>query len=136
MFYLKKVGIIFGGVSTEHDVSVVSGISVLNNINKEKYEVYPIYIDKEGKWYKYLGEAKDIKVGDKIDQLQIIENIIEYLKNLDVVFPVMHGSFGEDGSIQGFLEVLNIPYVGCRVLASSIGMDKAYTKIIFEKARN
>ena len=133
---MKKIGIIFGGVSTEHDVSVVSGISVLNNINKEKYEVYPIYIDKEGKWYKYLGEAKDIKVGDKIDQLQIIENIIEYLKNLDVVFPVMHGSFGEDGSIQGFLEVLNIPYVGCRVLASSIGMDKAYTKIIFEKARN
>lgn len=120
---MKKVGIIYGGTSTEHDVSIMSANSVIENLNKEKYEIFPIYIDKEGKWYKHLDKNKEL-----------IENLQEYLKKLDVIFPVLHGKYGEDGTIQGMLEMLNVPYVGCKVLASSIGMDKVYTKIVFEKA--
>lgn len=134
---MKKLGVIFGGSSTEHDVSIVSGTSVIKNLNKNKYDITPIYISEEGEWYKYNVPVKEIevlKVGDKLENLVKIENIFETLKQLDVVFPVLHGLGGEDGSIQGLLQLLKIPYVGCGVLASSIGMDKAYTKIIFEKA--
>ena len=120
---MKKVGIIYGGASTEHEVSKMSAGSVIENLNKEKYEVVQIYIDENGKWYKV-----------ELDKKQEIGNILEELKKLDVVFPVMHGKYGEDGTIQGMLEMLKVPYVGCKVLASSIGMDKVYTKIIFEKA--
>lgn len=119
-----KLGVVFGGMSTENEVSVVSAKSVLNNLNREKYEIFPIYIDKNGEWYKYEENKKNEK----------IENIIQYLKRLDVVFPVLHGLYGEDGTIQGLFELLKIPYVGCGVLASSVGMDKVYTKLIFEKA--
>ena len=128
-----KLGVIFGGMSTENEVSVVSANSILKNLDREKYEVFPIYIDKKGNWYKYK-EKEDIKLGDEITKGEEIENIILYLKKLDLVFPVLHGLYGEDGTIQGLFELLKIPYVGCRVLASSIGMDKVYTKIIFEKA--
>lgn len=134
---MKKIGVIFGGISTEHDVSIVSGTSVIKNLDKNKYDITPIYISEEGEWYKYNVPVKEIevlKVGDKLENLIKIENIFETLKQLDVVFPVLHGLGGEDGSIQGLLQLLKIPYVGCGVLASSIGMDKAYTKIIFEKA--
>lgn len=132
-----KVGIIFGGVSTEHNVSIVSGTSVIKNLNKGKYEIYPIYIDKDGIWYEYTKQINLIsvlKIDDKIIEKEKIENIIEYLKRLDVVFPVMHGLNGEDGSIQGLLEFVNIPYVGCNILSSSIGLDKIYTKSIWSKA--
>lgn len=133
-----KLGIAFGGMSTEHDVSVVSGISIIKNLNKEKYEIYPIYIDKNGNWYKYIKKIEEIDtilVGDKIQEIKKIENPINYLKELDCIFPVLHGLYGEDGTIQGLFELLKIPYVGCKVLASSISMDKAYTKIIFDKAQ-
>ena len=73
-------------------------------------------------------------IGQKINKTNKIDNVIEYLKKLDVVFPVLHGLYGEDGTIQGLLELLKKPYVGCKVLASSLGMDKAYTKMIFEMA--
>ena len=132
-----KLAVIFGGMSTEHDVSIVSGISIIKKLDKEKYEVYPIYIDKEGNWNKYTKNIKEIglvKVGDKIEETEKIENPIEYLKKVNCIFPVLHGLYGEDGTIQGLFELLKIPYVGCRVLASSVSMDKAYTKIIFEKA--
>ena len=133
-----KIGIIFGGKSTEHDVSVVSGTSVIKNIDKQKYEIHPIYIEKDGTWYTYdkkLEEIDVLKIGEEIKEKTKIENIIEYLKTMDVIFPVLHGLDGEDGSIQGMLEMLGIPYVGCKILASSIGLDKAYAKIIFEKAK-
>ena len=135
---MKKVGVIFGGISTEHDVSIVSGTSVIKNLDKNKYDIIPIYISKEGEWYKYnvpIKEIEVLKVGDKLENLVKIENIFGTLKKLDVVFPVLHGLGGEDGTIQGLLQMLKVPYVGCGVLASSIGMDKAYTKIIFEKAK-
>lgn len=133
-----KVGVVFGGVSSEHNVSKVSGSSVISNLNKEKYEILPIYIDKNGDWYKYEKNINEIRILD-IDSniesdIKPISNIQETLKTLDVVFPVLHGLGGEDGSIQGLFELFNIPYVGCGILASSVGMDKAYTKIVFEKA--
>ena len=129
-----KLGVIFGGTSTEHEVSIVSGTSVIKNLNKEKYEIYPIYINKNGEWFKYTYQNQEFKVGDEIIGKERIENIFEYLKKLDKVFPVLHGLGGEDGTIQGLLELLKIPYVGTRVLGSSICTDKAYTKLIFEKA--
>lgn len=119
-----KIGVIYGGMSTEREVSKVSAKSVLENLNKEKYEIYPVFIDENGEWY----EEKNL---NKIK----IENIIKYIKNLDIVFPVLHGLYGEDGTIQGLLEMIGVKYVGCKVLASSVGMDKAYTKMIFEKAK-
>ena len=129
-----KVGVIFGGMSTENEVSVVSAGSILGNIDRKKFEVFPIYIDKQGKWYMFIEDGKKRKLGAEVENIIEIENIEEYLQKLDVVFPVLHGLYGEDGTIQGLFELLKIPYVGCRVLASSVGMDKVYTKIVFEKA--
>jgi D-ala D-ala ligase N-terminal domain protein len=128
---MKKLGVIFGGMSTENKVSCVSGASVIRNLNKEKYEIFPIFIDENGNWFKVKMQADgEIKIDDK----EQIENIVEYIKQMDVIFPVLHGLYGEDGTIQGLFELLKIPYVGCGVLASSVGMDKVYTKIIFDKA--
>ena len=123
-FNMKKLGIIYGGISTEHDVSIMSAKSVIENLDKQKYEIHELYINKYGKWF-------EIKNGEKEE----IYNLLWTLKELDIVFPVLHGRGGEDGTIQGMLEMLQIPYVGCGVLASAVGMDKAYTKILFEKAK-
>ena len=118
-----KLGIIYGGISTEHDISVMSAKSIIENLDKEKYEIHEIYINEYGKYFeKGSGEREEIY------------NLVWTLKDLDVVFPVLHGLGGEDGTIQGMFEMLKIPYVGSGVLASSIGMDKVYTKVIFEKA--
>ncbi len=130
----KKLGVVFGGMSTENEVSVVSAESILNNLDREKYEVFPIYIDKQGNWWKYIENGQKREFGAEVENKEKIENLIEYLKSLDVIFPVLHGLYGEDGTIQGLFELLKIPYVGCKVLASSLGMDKVYTKIVFEKA--
>ena len=114
-----KVGVIYGGMSTEHDVSMMSGKNVLENLDKKKYDIIPIYIDKNGKWYI---NNKEIK------------NIVDKLKEMDVIFPVLHGLYGEDGTIQGMLELLTIPYVGCDIISSSMCMDKVYTKCVLQKA--
>lgn len=132
-----KLAVIFGGMSTEHDVSITSGTSVVKNLDKEKYEIYPIYIDKEGCWFEYAKKTEEIEVldvGKRIEEKIIIPNPIEYLQECDMVFPVLHGLYGEDGTIQGMLELLKKSYVGCNVLASSICMDKVYAKIIFDRA--
>ena len=115
-----KVAVIYGGMSTEHDVSVVSAKNVIDNLNIGKYEIHKIEISKNGEW---LSNGKRIK------------NIVEELQKVDVVFPVLHGLYGEDGTIQGMLELLRIPYVGCKVLASSVCMDKVYTKYILNMAK-
>ena len=130
----KKLGVVFGGMSTENEVSVVSAESILNNLDRERYEVFPIYIDKKGNWFKYIENGQKREFGAKVENKEKIDNLFQYLKGLDVVFPVLHGLCGEDGTIQGLFELLKIPYVGCKVLASSVGMDKVYTKIIFDKA--
>lgn len=106
----------------------------MRNIDKEKYEIFPIYIDEEGTWHEYKLTDKVYKVGEKITEKNPIKNICEYLKKVDIVFPVLHGLGGEDGTIQGMLELLNIPYVGSKVLGSSVCMDKVYAKVIFDKA--
>lgn len=133
-----KIGVIFGGISSEHDVSKVSGTSVIKNLNKEKYDIISIYIDKDGKWYTYEKPLEEIDIldidADVSNNIKPIDNIEKILKSVDVIFPVLHGLGGEDGSIQGLFEMLKVPYVGCGILASSVGMDKVYTKIIFEKA--
>lgn len=132
-----KLAVIFGGMSTEHDVSIASETSVIQNLKQDKYEIHPIYLDKEGNWYRYtkkIEEIRNIEVGEEIDEVEELKEPMEYLKKMDCIFPVLHGLYGEDGTIQGLFELLKVPYVGCEVLASSISMDKVYTKIIFEKA--
>lgn len=132
-----KLGVIFGGMSTEHDISIVSGSSVIKNLNKEKYDITPIYIDENGEWYLYQKDVNEIdilSVGEQPKELQKLDNPMETIKKMDVVFPVLHGLYGEDGTIQGLFELLKVPYVGCRVLGSSVCMDKVYTKVILEKA--
>ena len=89
-----KIAVIFGGKSTEHEVSIVSGTSVIKNLNKEKYEIFPIYIDKEGNWYRYTKDVREIeiaKIGEKLEEIEKIENVIEVLRKQDVIFPVLHG---------------------------------------------
>lgn len=120
---MLKLGVVYGGISSEHLISEMSAKSVIENLDKQKYEVHEIYISEYGKWYECKGNKKEE-----------IYNLIWYLKDLDVVFPILHGKGGEDGTIQGLFETFQIPYVGCGLLASSIGMDKVYSKIIFEKA--
>lgn len=120
---MKTIGIIYGGISTEHEVSIMSAKSVISNLNKEKYKIKELYINKYGKWFEIIDGKKEE-----------IYNLIWVLKDLDIAFPVLHGVGGEDGTVQGMLEILGIPYVGCGVFASSVGMDKIYTKILFEKA--
>ena len=129
-----KLGVIFGGMSTENEVSCVSGVSVIKNLNREKYDVFPIYIDKNGNWFEVQNIEKNEKMGKELEDKTAINNVMEFLKTFDVIFPVLHGLYGEDGTIQGVFELLKVPYVGCGVLSSSVGMDKAYTKIIFDKA--
>ena len=128
-----KLGFIFGGPSTESDISLCSASDILKELDKEKYEIFPIYIGKNGKWYKYL-ETKKLQLGEEVKKKEELENVFKYLQDLDVIFPLLHGLNGEDGSIQGLLQLINKPYVGSGILASALGMDKAYAKIIFEKA--
>lgn len=133
----RKIAVIFGGMSTEHDVSIVSGTSVIQNLKKEKYEIIPVYISKEGEWFIYkkpIDQIKVLTVGEQIQEKEKIENVIDLLKEVDVIFPVLHGLYGEDGSIQGLFELLHQKYVGCNILSSSVCMDKVYAKVIFEKA--
>lgn len=131
---MKKVGVIFGGQSEEHYVSIISGLYISHNIDTSKYQISNIYIDKQGNWYECIDIEDTLEIGETPKNLKEIINVIKYLKELDILFPVLHGVNGEDGTIQGLFELLKKPYVGSKVLGSSISMDKAYTKIIFEKA--
>jgi D-alanine-D-alanine ligase len=176
-----RVGIIFGGKSMEHEISLMSATSVINAIDKEKFEIVPIGINKDGQWVKYNGPIELIESGKwedfarienaraeskKNEQSKLNKDAVELkasdnslksgkevkqelkseakavlgykgrslLDEIDVVFPVLHGPFGEDGTIQGLFEMINIPYAGCGVLASSLAMDKALSKEIFARA--
>ena len=151
-----RIGVIFGGRSGEHEVSVRSARSVIDAIDKSKYEVVPIAITKEGNWLapaaaaellpaetqrrlstQALGESRsDVAiVGDPSRQsLMALGDDQTKAQALDVVFPVLHGTFGEDGTLQGLLEMASIPFVGCGTLASSCGMDKVTMKALFKEA--
>lgn len=152
------VGVVFGGRSGEHDVSVRSAKTVIEKIDRDKYEVVPIAITGDGHW---LNPVESLGFFPPETQSLMIERIGEFPRNgvavlgdtkyrgitklevsegeervwpLDVIFPVIHGTFGEDGTIQGLFEMADIPYVGCGVLASSCGMDKVFMKILFRDA--
>ncbi len=129
---MKKLLILCGGQSTEHIVSRMSCTSVLKNIHKEKYDITLVGIDKDGTWYLLNQNQDDLAKDTWLDDAQTVNDIKELLKQQDVVFPVLHGLYGEDGTIQGLLELMGVSYVGCRILASSVAMDKIYTKKILE----
>ncbi len=124
-----KVGIVVGGMSSEHDVSLMSGNSILEKIDKEKYDIKVIYIKRNGNVYEYTGAYDKIREINQSD-LVPISSIIEAVKDCQVVFPVLHGKYGEDGCIQGALEMIGKAYVGCGVFTSSACMDKEFTKKI------
>lgn len=132
----KKIAILFGGQSTEHEVSRVSAASVLKNLNQSKYDIYPVGITKEGKWIEYHGSVDKIENGewecDEYYKTYDAQRLI-FNKEVDVVFPVLHGLYGEDGTIQGFCKLLGIPCVGPGVMSSAVCMDKVYTKYLLEK---
>lgn len=141
-----RVGVIFGGRSGEHEVSLVSATSVINALDKEKYEVVPIGIAQSGRWLSSEGALQLLKSKDGLEQeperflvpepnRQALMSVSgERGSRLDVVFPVVHGTYGEDGSLQGLLELANIPYVGAGVLGSALGMDKIVQKQLYEQA--
>ena len=149
---MKKVGIIFGGRSVEHEVSVITAMQIIENIDKTKYKPVPIYIDKEGKWLTgdcFL-EFKNYKTNSFIDAKEIVissnykdNNIYanpktlktfgkKILDEIDIAFPAIHGTNGEDGTVQGIFELMDIPYVGAGVLGSSVGMDKILMKDVYK----
>ena len=146
-----KLAVLFGGVSSEHDISCLSAASILRNLDKTRYEIYPVGITREGQWYYCSACDADCvengeweRMADKVPALLppdrsvhglvLLQNGTAETVRLDCVFPVLHGVGGEDGTIQGVLELAGIPYVGCGVAASANSMDKSITKVIVEDA--
>ena len=131
---MKKVLILFGGNSTEHYVSCKSAKSILENIDKKLFDVSSVGINLNNDWFIYKDDLKYLSDGNWIDKkVTKIDNIIEFLKQFDVVFPIIHGTNGEDGKLQGMLELFNIKFIGCNTISSAIGMDKAFSKYLFDK---
>ena len=129
---MKNVLIIFGGNSSEHDISCISAKSILKNIDTNLFNVTAVGISKNNDWYIY-NDKIDILDKDWLNKsIFKITNIIEFLKEFDVVFPITHGNNGEDGKLEGLLDLFNIKYVGSKTLASSIGFDKEASKIFFD----
>jgi len=153
-----RVGVIYGGRSGEHEVSLASAAAVFQNLDPERYEAVPILIGKDGRWTLPPEPPRQMKAADVIaqsgaeraiepagvethlvahpgrDTLLTIDRSAPHAVAglaLDVVFPVLHGPYGEDGTVQGLLELANVPYVGAGVLASAVGMDKATMKLVF-----
>lgn len=146
-----NIAVFFGGKNTEHDVSIITGQLIISGLKGLGYTVFPVYISKEGKWYisekmdnveffknpnlKLEGEinlnlAQNLN-GSVIFRTGGLFNTKEY--SIDLAFPALHGRNGEDGTIQGLFELLNIPYVGCDVVSSAISMDKALTKLFYQR---
>ncbi len=145
-----NIGVIFGGKSVEHEISIISAIEVMANIDTNKYKVVPIYIDKENTWYtgahlKDILHYRDIALvkryakkvtlirKDKTFILQSQGPLKRSICVIDLVLPVGHGAYLEDGSLQGYLNMLGVPYVGCNVLGAAIGQDKVVQKDLFKQ---
>ena len=142
-----RVGILFGGRSGEHEVSLASAASVIRALNPEKYEAVPIGIAKDGRWLVGGGALKlladVLKSGERVvlppdptagSLVSLSSGSGRSSVAVDVIFPVLHGTFGEDGTVQGLLDLAGLPYVGAGVLASAVGMDKDVQKRLFEQA--
>lgn len=156
----RKVTVLFGGQSSEHEVSRISAQCVLENIDKERFDVQMIGITRNGEWLKYEGDIKLIgtgewehvargmllktnnisNLGESLVSAPTCEDLVSFKDSnnqnigVDVVFPVLHGPNGEDGSVQGLLQLANVPYVGCDILSSAAGMDKEFSKLVFNNA--
>ncbi len=148
-----KIALVFGGKSAEHEVSVISALQTLDALCKEKYEIIPIYISKAGQWYSgesllnlenyknldsLLKQCKQLLVSLNANDQKLFKYpsgspfvLRQKLSDVSIVLPILHGTYGEDGILQGVLELMNIPYGGCNVLASAIGMDKIMMKRVF-----
>ncbi|MBO8171406.1 MAG: D-alanine--D-alanine ligase [Bacillaceae bacterium] len=133
----KKInlGIIYGGKSSEHEVSLKTAFSIIQAVDQSKYHIIPIYINLNGEWHQ--GDAID-GLPASVDELRLRNGesdmppiLLQLKDHVDIVFPVIHGPNGEDGTLQGLLEMLNIPYVGSGVLGSAAGMDKVAMKALF-----
>jgi D-alanine--D-alanine ligase len=141
----KTIAVLFGGQSSEHEVSCVSAMTIITNINKELYDVLMIGITKDGRWLK-VNDAADIKSGawreEKVTAIispdtthkgiLLISGDKVSFQKVDVIFPALHGLYGEDGTVQGLITLSGIPYVGCGILSSAVSMDKLYTKMIVD----
>lgn len=146
---MTKLAILFGGKSGEHEVSCISAASVLENIREDKYSIIKIGITKDGEWFKTDATPAEIRSGAWVNLEKVKAVLSPDTKHhgflifedgevrvypVDVIFPVMHGDFCEDGCMQGLCELAGIRYVGCGVTASAVGMDKEYAKKLFEEA--
>ena len=148
-----KVGVIFGGKSVEHEISIISALQAIQSLNPEKYDVIPIYVTKNNEFYTgyavgdiayYRGDIKELlKISQRVllvsdeNRVKLIAYPIKrfskgYVDYIDVAFPIVHGTNVEDGTLQGFLNMLNIPFVGCDVLSSAVGMDKYVMKTVLK----
>ncbi len=145
---MKKVLVLFGGVSSEHDVSLISAKSVIENIPADKYEVTKLGITKDGRWFIYKGDTANLP-GDRWleDKSLLVRAVLSpdrshhgvitergSVISFDICFPVLHGRNGEDGTVQGLLALAGIPFVGCDMLASAVCMDKAMTNAVADYA--
>ncbi|MEW6455670.1 MAG: D-alanine--D-alanine ligase family protein [Acidobacteriota bacterium] len=127
----RKVAIIFGGRSAEHEVSIISASSVYRNLDKKKFIPISIYIDKKGLWRKVSSPFSKKDFRQKGNSFLPWKSSMKERINADIYFPLLHGPYGEDGTIQGLLEMENVPYVGTGILGSALSMDKAKMKEIF-----
>ncbi len=143
----KTLALLFGGRSGEHEISIISARAIANAVNRHQFNLMPIYITREGKWLNEAASASVLNQNYEVlikdsEALEKERQRISKLKGqfkfdfskIDVVFPVLHGTFGEDGTVQGLLEMMNVPYVGNGVLASALTMDKATAKATFKEA--
>lgn len=130
---MKKILLIFGGNSSEHEVSCLSAASILKNIDKKKFEISSVGISKNNEWFLFDSNIEFLENKKWLDvsKNNKINNIVFFLKQFDIVFPIIHGSNGEDGKLQGLLDLFNIKYVGSKTLSSALCMDKMFCKIIF-----
>lgn len=154
---MKNVAVVFGGRSVEHEVSIITGMQIIENMDRNQFNPVPIYITKEGKWLsgKSLLDFKAFKEEDFSEAVEVFftgeagnHNLYTIEENkgglfskggkdlaiyekIDVIFPALHGTYGEDGSIQGFFDMMDIPYVGCSTTSAALGMDKVFMKQIF-----
>lgn len=155
---MENVAVVFGGRSVEHEVSIITGMQIVENMDKSKYNPIPIYITKEGKFLSgdYLRDFTTFKNNDFSKATEVFfkgyaedHNLYTFEKEkaglfskevmnlkvvskIDIIFPALHGTYGEDGSIQGLFELMNIPYVGCGVMSAAVGMDKVIMKKVFQ----
>lgn len=134
-----NVAVVFGGRSGEYEVSLNSAYNVISAIDRNTYDITMLGIKKDGKWAHYTGSPEKIPNNEWVEEVDVFGHNLDVLASgilddIDIFFPVLHGTFGEDGTIQGLFEMMNVPYVGCGVLASAAAMDKAIAKQLFTAA--